>query len=100
MSKQCSPSHVLLVISTIILLAIIAIPAAPVSATLSNAFPSTLTDSVSAAQPAPEDSLIEALLGRYAVWLMLVICSSSLALLGAAAIVTRIRRIAGDDDDR
>ncbi len=47
--------------------------------------------------PTPPESLIGALLGRYAFWLMLVACSSMLALLGAAAIVTRMRRIAGDE---
>lgn len=48
---------------------------------------------------APEESLVGALIGRYATWLLLVMCSSMLALAGAVAIVARMRRIAGDDDE-
>ncbi|WP_322821992.1 hypothetical protein [Chloroflexus sp.] len=48
----------------------------------------------------PEPSPISALFNRYAIWLLLVFCSSMLALLGAAAIVARMRRIAGGDDEK
>jgi hypothetical protein len=40
------------------------------------------------------------LFNRYAIWLLLVFCSSMLALLGAAAIAARMRRIAGGDDEK
>lgn len=94
-------SHVLLVT----ILATIALVAPPASATVSAFATSTptLTITTNAIIPRtaqePEESLISALLGRYATWLMLVMCSSMLALVGAAAIVARMRRIAGDDDD-
>lgn len=48
----------------------------------------------------PEQSPISALFNRYAIWLLLVFCSSMLALLGAAAIAARMRRIAGGDNDK
>jgi hypothetical protein len=48
----------------------------------------------------PEQSPISALFNRYAIWLLLVFCSSMLALLGAAAIAARMRRIAGGDDEK
>lgn len=87
------------------ILATIALAALPTSAAVSAAAtPSptlTITTNAITSRTAqePEESLISALLGRYATWLMLVMCSSMLALVGAAAIVARMRRIAGDDDD-
>lgn len=94
-------SHVLLVT----LLAMIALATPPASAAMStfSTPAATLPITTNAITPRttqePEESLISALLGRYATWLMLVMCSSMLALVGAAAIVARMRRIAGDDDD-
>ncbi|WP_156926349.1 hypothetical protein [Chloroflexus sp. Y-396-1] len=48
----------------------------------------------------PDDSPLRAVFSRYATWLALVACSSTLALIGSAAIVARIRRISGGDDER
>ncbi|WP_298401940.1 hypothetical protein [uncultured Chloroflexus sp.] len=87
------------------ILATIALAAPPASVAVSaSATPTpTLTITTNAITPRTaqdlEESPISALLGRYATWLMLVMCSSMLALVGATAIVARMRRIAGDDDD-
>ncbi|MCS6889553.1 MAG: hypothetical protein NZQ09_15210, partial [Chloroflexus sp.] len=85
-------------------LAMLALPAPALSAassipTTPRALNTTTPIATLRTGQAPEESLIGALLGRYAMWLLLVMCSSMLALAGAAAIVARMRRIAGDDDD-
>jgi len=96
-------SHVLLVSAIAVMVFIT--PTGVVNACLSSALPHytawaiTGTTSSRLTQE-PEPSLIGALLSRYATWLMLIVCSSTLALFGAAAIAAQMRRIAGDDDDR
>jgi hypothetical protein len=55
---------------------------------------------LSQAAQEPDDSPFRAVFSRYATWLALVACSSTLALLGAVAIAARIRRIPGGDDER
>ncbi|MEF3275715.1 MAG: hypothetical protein K6356_15200 [Chloroflexus sp.] len=98
MSNRTLPDHVMLWALLIALLLALVLPVTPLNAV--DVGTPVFAGSIGTAQPPPQNSLIEALLGRYAVWLMLVICSSMLALLGAAAIVTRIRRLTDDDNDR
>lgn len=99
-------SHVLLVSAIAVMVFIT--PTGVVNARLSSVRPHytswTITDtSLARLVQEPEPSLmglIGTLLSRYATWLMLIMCSSTLALLGAAAIAAQMRRIAGNDDDR
>ncbi|WP_041470302.1 hypothetical protein [Chloroflexus aggregans] len=99
-------SHLLLVSAIVVMVFIT--PTGAVNTRLSSALPHytswTITDtSLARLVQEPEPSLmglIGTLLSRYATWLMLIMCSSTLALLGAAAIAAQMRRIAGNDDDR
>ncbi len=100
MKWYCSVIFLVLLVSLLLLTPRTLDAAEQTSAPLSRNGLSMTGSFLSQISQEPDDSPLRAVFSRYATWLALVACSSTLALIGSAAIVARIRRISGGDDER